>query len=52
MPSITRNRRFHIFCFEGLGSLILTYGICSAANHVAPDFVIASALFLAICQSG
>lgn len=38
--------------FEGLGSFILTYGICSSGMHVAPDIIIASALFLAISQSG
>lgn len=52
MRDLTRDRKFHIIFFEGLGSLILTYGICSSASHVAPDFIIASALFLAISQSG
>lgn len=35
-----------------MGSFILTYGICSSGRHVAPDIIIASALFLAISQSG
>lgn len=35
-----------------MGSFILTYGICSSGKHIAPDIIIASALFLAISQSG
>lgn len=52
MKNLIRNRTFQIAAFEGMGSMILTYGICTSGRHVAPDIIIASALFLAISQSG
>jgi hypothetical protein len=52
MKNLIKNRKFHIILFEALGSFILTYGICSSGMHFAPDIIIASALFLAVSQSG
>ena len=52
MKNLIKNRTFHIIAFEALGSFILTYGVCTSGKHFAPDVVIASALFLAIAQSG
>ena len=52
MKNLIKNRQMHIFAFEAMGSFILTYGVCTAGKHFTPDVIIASALFLAICQSG
>ena len=52
MKNLLKNRAFHILVFEGLASFILTYGVSTSGKHFASDIVIASALFLAIAQSG
>lgn len=52
MKGLIKSRRFHIIFFEALGSFILVYGACSSSLHIAPDIIVACALFLAVSLTG
>lgn len=52
MKVLIKNRKFHIFFFECIGSFILIYGFCTSKLHDTPDIVVATAMFLAVCLTG